>query len=434
VGVASRFGWPERTTLTMRILQVIASLATRYGGPSVACPAMCRELAHRGHEVSIYTTNVDGNQLMDVPLGQPVSRGGVEVCYFPGWTVPREYKLSPPLWRVLKERIPQFDIVHIYSMYIFSATAAAHLCRKHGVPYLLHPHGCLDPYLLGRHSFRKRLYTALFERRNFQHAAAILFNSDEEMRLATNWLERHLSSNSLRRLPLRRVVPVGVEQEWLSAVSPEARERFRRRYPQLTGRRIVLFFGRLNFKKGMDILARAFVEVAREHRDVHLVLAGPDNEGYGAKVREWLKSGGVLENATFTGPLSGEERFAVLQEAELLVLPSYTENFGQAVAEAMACAVPVVISDRVNIWPEVKGAGAGLVVGCDARQTAEALLALLRNRELGKQMGARGRRWVEENLTWRAIGGQLIRIYEEIISEAAAQGALREPREQHTVS
>src|SRR2546427_8994616 len=142
-------------------------------------------------------------------------------------------------------------------------------------------------------------------------------------------------------------------------------------------RRLVVFFGRLNFKKGLDILARAFARVGSAREDVHLVLAGPDSEGYVHKVRGWLKEGGVLEKTTYTGPLAGEDRFALMHAAEVFVLPSYTENFGAVVAEAMACAVPVVISDQVNIWPEGAQAGAGLVVRCDPKETAQALLALL---------------------------------------------------------
>lgn len=403
----------------MKILHVIASLAPRYGGPSVACPALCRELARRGHQVSIFTTNVDGNGLLDVPLDCPVIDQGVEIRFFPGYTHPLEYKPSPALWRALREKIPSVDLVHIYSMYIFSATATAHLCRKLRVPYLLHPHGCLDPYLLRRHVVRKWFYSLLFERRNFNHAAAILFNSPEEMRLAAPWLDRVLLSNSGHRAPRRDVVYVGVEQAYLTRQPSHARERFRRKFPELAGRRIVLFFGRLSFKKGMDILAQAFIQVAQKLQNVHLVLAGPDTEGYGARVRDWLKAAGVLEMATFTGPLAGDDRFIALQEAEVFVLPSYSENFGQSVAEAMASGVPVVISNRVNIWPAVEEVGAGLVVPCDPRQTAQALLALLENPDLGKRMGSRGRQLVEERLNSDLVTEQMLRLYAGIANREA---------------
>ena len=416
----------------MKILHVIGSLAPRYGGPSVACPALCRELARRGHEVSIYTTNVDGDGWMDVPLDQPVIHDGVEIRYFAAWTFPAEYKLSFGLWRALREKIPTVDVVHVYSMYIFSASAAAYFCRTFRVPYLLHPHGSLDPYLLRRHALRKRLYSWLFERRKFQSAAAILFNSTEEMRLAADWLDRVVPQASRLHTPHQEAIPVGVEEAFFTRPSPEARARFRKTFPQLAGKRIVLFFGRLSFKKGMGILTQAFVRVAKEQKDVHLVLAGPDTEGYGEKVRKWLKASGVLEKATLTGALSGEDRFLTLHEAEVFVLPSYSENFGQAVAEAMACAVPVVVSDCVNISTEVRAAGAGLVVPCDPQQTAEALLQLLKNPSLSQQMGARGCRWVKQNLAERVVGERMVRLYEKIAREMGARKALRTPRKEWT--
>jgi glycosyltransferase involved in cell wall biosynthesis len=250
------------------------------------------------------------------------------------------------------------------------------------------------------------------------------------MRLAATWLDRELPTSSTRLPAIRAVVPVGVEEEWFKPEDPVARDHFHRRFPELTRRRIVLFFGRLSFKKGMDLLAQAFIEVAQQLDDVHLVVAGPDTEGYGVKVREWLRAGGVLEKVTFTGALSGEDRFVALKQAEVFVLPSYTENFGQAVAEAMACAVPVVISDRVNIWPEVKEAGAGLVVSCDAHETAQAILTLLDNPALGKEMGLRGRKFVEEKLTWKMVGQQLLRVYEQVARKATALHALPDPSEE----
>ena len=152
---------------------------------------------------------------------------------------------------------------------------------------------------------------------------------------------------------------------------------------------------------------------------MHLVLAGPDSEGYVQKVRGWLKEGGVLEKTTYTGPLAGEDRFALMHAAEVFVLPSYTENFGAAVAEAMACAVPVVISDQVNIWPEVAQAGAGLVVRCDPKETAQALLALLDDPARGKEMGQRGGRLVAEKMTWRKVGEQMVEVYQEMLKSAA---------------
>jgi len=382
---------------------------------------MCRELARRGHEVSIYTTNVEGNDLLDVPLDQPLLQQGVEVRYFSGWTHPPAYKFSLSLWRGLRETVCSFDVVHIYAVYGFSTLAGAYHCRKYGIPYLVHPHGSLDPFLRRRHRFRKWVYTQLFAQGIFERSAAILFNSREEMRLAADWPGLNFQRSHHHQMPFKVVVHVGVEDAWFRGPSRRARKRFREKFRLPAGQQLVVFFGRLNFKKGLDILARAFGLIAKDRENVHLVLAGPDSDGYGQKVREWLKEAGILEKTTFTGLLEGEERLAALHEAEVFALPSYTENFGQTVAEAMACGVPVVISDGVNIWPEVKEAGAGLIVRCDPEETARALVALLNNPAAGKEMGQRGRQLVREKMTWKVVGDEMVQVYEELCQRTATR-------------
>ncbi len=398
----------------MRILHVIAGLAPRYGGPSAACPALCRELVRRGVGVTIYTTNVDGPGTLDVPLDHPVVQNGVTIHFFPYLCFPRRYIISIPLLRALQETICEFDVVHIYSPFMFSSTAAGHYCQKFNVPYVLHPHGTLDPYLRRRHRLRKWIYSILFGRRTLRSAAAILFNSEEERRLAANAPGLRFLASPGPGKPKPAVIYVGVEDIWFRDLPREARERFRRQYPELVGRRLVTYVGRLNFKKGLDLLVQGFARVAEQRPEAHLVLVGPDSDGYEARVRGWLRDAGVLDRTTFTGVLAGEDLIAAAQEAEVFVLPSYSENFGQAVAEAMACGIPVIISDRVNIWPEVQRAGAGLVVRCDARETAQALHTILDNPALGREMGRRGRQLAREKMSWEVVGKQMLRLYHEL--------------------
>jgi glycosyltransferase involved in cell wall biosynthesis len=397
----------------MRILQVVATLAPRQGGPSIACPELCRELARQGHEVSIYASDVDGSGHLPVPLDRPVMDEGVAIRHFKGWSDPSKYMFSLDMWRALRDNVAEFDVVHIYSVYGFSSSAAAYWCRKRGVPYMVHPHGSFDPFLRRRHRPRKWFHAKLLAERDYRLATAVLFNSAEEMRLASDW--PGLKTPGDGGAPKRFVVPVGLDPRWLQEPDVAAGERLRSRLPELQGRRLVVYFGRINFKKGLDILARAFALVARDCDDIHLVLAGPDTEGYGRKVREWLREDGVLEKTTFTGLLEGEDRFAALQLADVFVLPSYTENFGQVVAEAMASSVPVVISDQVNIWPEVKQANAGLVVPCDAEATAEALRSVLADPEAARKMGRNGRRWVAEHLPWKMVATRMVNAYQEMV-------------------
>jgi glycosyltransferase involved in cell wall biosynthesis len=389
----------------MRILHVIANLAPRYGGPSKACWEMARAVAQLGHEVSIYTTNQDGPVELAVPLGRPVRRDGVEVRYFP-IQPPRFWGTSLPLALALRRKIPGSDLVHIHSLYLFHDLVAGHYCRRYGVPYLIRPHGTLDPYIRTRHRGRKLLLESLFENRNLRKAAAVHFTTEEERALAAPFT---FGTPGV-------VAPLGID---LAELEPWPEPGlFRAAHPEIGDRKIILFLGRINFKKGLDLLAQAFGALHRARGDVHLVIAGPDNEGWGGKVREWLAAEGVSHRATFTGMLLGREKLAVFRDADLFVLPSYSENFGLAVIEAMACGLPVVISDKVNLWREVAAAGAGQVTACNAAEVARAMGELLDAPDLAAQMGRKGRNLVRTRFQWEKIGARLEKIYQDIVYRA----------------
>ncbi len=388
----------------MKILHVIANLAPRYGGPSKACWEMARAVAQLGHEVSIYTTNQDGPGELEVPVGQPVWREGVEIRYFP-IQAPRYWGTSLPLAMGLRRKIPASDLVHIHSLYLFHDLVAGHYCRAYGIPYLLRPHGTLDPFIHRRHRWRKRLMELWFEDRNIRRAAALHFTTAQEQELAAPYT---FETPGL-------VVPLGIGVDEFGEM-PEP-GGFRRRHPEIGDKHIILFFGRVNFKKGLDILAKAFGAVARQRQDVHLVIAGPDNEGWGAKVRTWLEEEGVGARTTFTGMVLGPEKLAVLRDATLFVLPSYSENFGIAVIEAMAMGLPVIISDQVNIWREVQDGRAGRVIPCDAGALADQILDLLAHPEAAASMGQTGRALVMERFPWPRIGRSLAEAYVRIIDE-----------------
>jgi glycosyltransferase involved in cell wall biosynthesis len=390
----------------VRILQIIPSLAGRDGGPPKAILEASCELRRRNHEVKIYTTNVDGNRCLNVPVAAPVDLRGIEVSYFPV-SGGNYYKLSPSMAGALKRSVAHFELVHIHSLYQFPSTAAAYYARRYGVPYIIQPHGSLDPYLFRRRAWRKRFYEALIERSNLASAAAVLFTSDEEMELA------RLSGLRFRGA----VVPHGVELEVGDIAEREKADII---WPELAGKRTILFLGRINFKKGLDVLARAFGQIRRLRRDVHLVIAGPDTDGYGARVRGWLAEQGALEATTFTGMVLDERKAALLARADLFLLASYTENFGIAVVEAMAAGLPVVISNKVNIWREIEAAQAGVVVNPDAHEAAQAMLALLDNPSAAKEMGERGYRLARERFSWRVVGDQLHQLYQELAFRASA--------------
>jgi glycosyltransferase involved in cell wall biosynthesis len=388
----------------MRILHVISSVAPHFGGPSKAVVEMCRELARRGEDIALYTTNMETNGRIAVAWDRALQMADrFEVRYF-RLLVPGLFGISPELARALRDTIKTYDIVHIHSLYRFPSTAAAFYARRSRVPYIIRPHGTLDPFIFRRHRALKSIYEALFERRNLEDAAAVHFTSTDEMELAKS------SGIKFRGV----VIPLGVERDMEGA--DRAPEELNRLWPRTRGKKTILYFGRLNFKKGLDILARAFGTVARRRDDVHLLIAGPDDEGYGQRVREWLTAEKVLDQTTFAGMLAGPAKNSALHGADLFVLPSYSENFGIAVVEAMAAGLPVVISNRVNIWREVAQAGAGLATNCDAQEVADAILKLLECQTLREATSSAGRRLVDQRFTWRAAGQKTIEVYQDIVN------------------
>jgi glycosyltransferase involved in cell wall biosynthesis len=386
----------------MKILHVIATLAPYSGGPPKACVGMARAVAGLGHQVSIYTTNLDGKGELKVPTDRPVWEEGVEIRFFP-IQAPRFWGTSWPLARALREHLREFDVVHMHSLYLFHDLVTGHFCRTQGIPYLMMPHGALDPYIYRRHRWRKKVMESLFENRNIKQAAALHFTCEEEKRLAAPYVGKTSGV----------VMPLGLDLREYENLPPPG--EFRRRFSEVLGKRIILFLGRLNFIKGLDIMVKAFARVAREREDIHLVLAGPADPGYEEKVRGWLAAEGMLARATFTGMLRGEEKLAVLRDADLFVLPSLSENFGIAVIEAMACGLPVIISDQVKIWREVEAAEAGRVGPCRAEWFAGAMEELLAREDWRRRLGEGGRALVRERFQWTNIASLMEKTYISII-------------------
>jgi glycosyltransferase involved in cell wall biosynthesis len=243
----------------------------------------------------------------------------------------------------------------------------------------------------------------LFEFSNLNGASALHYTTRKEMEQA-------------RFLKLRApeiVVPNGIEWDSFAKLSPRGRFRVRLGIP--SGTPVVLFAGRVNFIKGLDLLVPAFTEIARTVPEAVLVIAGPDNEGYGRMVRSWVLEDGLSERVYLTGVLNQEELREAYVDADVFVLPSYSESFGMSVIEAMACGCPVVVSDRVGISRDIREARAGLVVPLDRAALADAIKSLLCDRIEARSMGVAGRAHVENHYAWNLVVGRLTRVYEALV-------------------
>jgi glycosyltransferase involved in cell wall biosynthesis len=276
---------------------------------------MTRLLCERGVDTRILTTNTDPRGRWDVPLGKLVEQRGAPVVYYNIWPVNR-WAFSAPLARALLREAQRYDVVHIHWLFNFSSWMAAVAARRARVPYVFQPNGKSDPNLMRRNARIKDAYIGLFGNYILRHAAAISYASAAEKRIAC------------RSAPgiAAEVIPIGLD--WKEYERLPERGAFRSTFPQLHGKRILLFLSRLSRQKGLDLLVRAFREVAPQFPDVHLVLAGPDGEGYGASVREWVANAGLADRVLFAGRVPDGLKLAAYVDADLFVLPSYAENFG----------------------------------------------------------------------------------------------------------
>lgn len=384
----------------MKLLHVVPTYlpATRYGGPIYSVHALCVGLARRGHDVHVFTTNVDGPGVSAVEVGLANKIDGVNVWYFPTEAGRRLYR-SPAMGRALEAEIPRFDLAHLHSVFLWPTTKAARVARAAAVPYVLAPRGMLVGDLIRRKSrLLKSAWIELFERQNLVHAAALHVTSEIE---AEEIGKLGLAARQLL------VVPNGIDLPPLRLTDEGTAPKGQARQPT------ILSLGRLSWKKGLDRLIPAMVHVPQ----ARLVIAGNDDEGYRPRLEEIARKSGVLERIEFVGAVHGAGKWQLFASADVFALPSYSENFGNVVLEAMACAVPVVVTAEVGLASTV-ATGAGIVVDGEPDAIGAALSRLLASPAERARLGSTGRRIAVEQFSWDAIAARMEQHYALIMRSA----------------
>jgi len=383
----------------MQILQVTASYypAVRYGGPTYTTHSLARALVRRGHDVQVYTTNVDG-------LGQNkhdeyiANLDGVIVHYFPS-PLPRIY-WSYSMLKAFRDHIAEFDIVHAHGSFMYTSTAARRWATAARLPFVLSPRGMLVGDLIrSKNQFAKRIWIELFERQNVRAASIIHATSS-------------LEAEEMQRLRLRGgrvvIIPNGIdrpEQEELRSIEA--------RLMRMVGafRPYILILGRINWKKGIDRLINAMVWVPQ----AKLVVAGNDEENYLPHLRSIAKQQDVFERVRFMGPVYGLDKAALMSGAELFVLPSQSENFGVVVLEAMAHGRPVITTREVGIAKTVQKTGAGIICEGTPQELGRAIASLLDDPAARKRMGEMGRIVANRQFSWDVIAEAMETAYQSCI-------------------
>lgn len=339
----------------MRILNVIRSLRPEYGGPAQlvrSILASCPRLGWEGEVACLDTPAESVAAQVPFPvhaLGQNKTIYGYSTRWIP--------------W--LRQNIDRFDGIVIHGIWQYQSFGTW-LALRGRKPYVQFAHGMLDPWFKRRYPFKhikKMVYWTLAEHRVMRDASTVLFTCQTEQRLAPeSFALSHWNS---------AVVPYGAEEP---TGDPAAQaEAFYQKCPAVRGKRFVLYLGRIHPKKGCDLLIEAFASVTAKFPDVDLVIVGPDS-GIRDQLQERVKTHQLANRVHWPGLITGDAKWGAFYASEAFILPSHQENFGIAVAESLACSRPVLISDQVNIWPEIQQDGAGLV----APDTVEGTQRLLR--------------------------------------------------------
>lgn len=396
----------------MKVLHVIPSVSPARGGPSFAIESMTRHLARLGLEVEIATTDDDGAMArLDVPLNQPVMRDGVMIRYFERQS--RFYGYSRPLTHWLEQRVRDYDLVHIHALFSHTSTAAGLIARRRGVPYIVRPLGVLNRWgMQNRRRLLKSLSFRLLDKRVLDGASLVHYTSESEKEEAE---AAGVTTQSI-------VLPLGIDTEQFENIPARDQARGALESQFKTSafgeRPVILFLSRLDPKKGLDLLLPAFALLLRQHPNALLLIAGEGEASFVSILKAQATSLGIADAVTWMGFVAGQKKLMALGAADVFVLPSYSENFGIAAAEAMACGLPCVLSDQVGFAPLAAQEGAAIVVRCEVEPLSAALQQMIASSELRQQAGAAGARLARQHFSNEAMAHSLVESYVSICSEA----------------
>src|SRR5216683_3331714 len=397
----------------MRILNVTETYApfVEFGGPPVKVRAISEGLARRGHHVTVLTADWGLEKRLQTleeeitaersPFGWRRNENGVQAIYLPTWMRYRTVSWNPAVKRYCRARLQNFDVAHIFGLYDLLGPAVAAASRQRNLPYVLEPIGMFVPIV--RNLWLKRMYHAVWGRQLLEGASAVIATSDQEA-------EELIAGGVPRTRVVRRRNGVEAPASW-----PE-RGKFRMAHGISDDVKLVLFLGRLSVKKSPDLLLRAFAELSGRFAGIPitLVFAGPDESGVKAELEQMATQLGVRTKVQFVGPIFGEAKWAAYRDADVFVLPSQNENFGNTAAEAVAAGTPVIVTEQCGVAPLLANE-AGLVVRHDKAELSRALERILSEAKLRSRLAA-GCAVVASRLGWDEPVGNMEALYSTLAS------------------
>ena len=370
--------------------------AIRYGGPILAIHELCKIQVSLGHEVSVYTTNVDGDLNLDLPTGQPIDVDGVKVTYFPVPKYGRRIYFSSTMKIALDEKLLNVDFMHLHSVFLWPTNMAARLAKKHGIPWCVAPRGALSLAMIRSKSYLiKRVALFLFDNWTLRNASFLH---------ATSLMEKKEISDLIPGLSKIEVIPNGVqiplEHSNKSLLKP-----------------YVLYLGRISWKKRIDCLIQAMQYIP----DHDLVIAGNDEENLLPKLQKLVLDLSLGNRVHFIGSVVGGKKDDLLQSAKILALPSLNENFGNVVLESLASSRPVALTKGVALLEEVLLANAGIELSDNPKEMGMQLNNYLNSQDNLNKMGWNGFNLVKNKFQWASVAKLTIEAYVKNINRVSKQ-------------
>lgn len=386
----------KRGSSGIRVLHVIPSIAKSCGGPSRAVFEIDRELSALGVSVTILTTD---HEIEDAYGSAAETRSSASNrIVMPLTTLP--YKTSFRMWAWLRDNVSSFDVVHVHGLFSFAPVAAAWWAKRRGVPYVIRPLGVLNRYGMESRRWSKRVSVWLFEGPLLEAAAAIQF---------TAIAERDEAIEAVGPKSASAIIPLGIESS-----APAPRSMIEERYPTLRGHGYILFMSRVDPKKNLEGLFEALTLANASVRERQLVICGSGKDEYLKYLKQLSQSFGVDNRIIWAGHVDGEAKVAFLQHADLFVLPSYSENFGIAAAEAMANGCPVVLGEGVALSKDASDSSAALVCTTEARSIADAMEGMLSDPVFASRVALNARHMMREKFSPGIMAKRLLDLYRAI--------------------
>ena len=381
----------------LHVANILAYMASRYGGPPQVAIGLGRALQNYDVDISYWATGDknDATEIQQLRLNTNI--------YKTSW--PKLWYYCPEVLEQVLKNTKDIDLVHIHEMWSYPQYIAAKIANRKSIPYIITPHGNLDPWKIRRKT-RRYIYLSLFGKHMLQKSACVQAFTPNEV-------------DNLRKVGHKgpiTIIPNGINpKEFLNLPSYHSAEEI---WPKLKNRRVVLFMSRLSEEKGLDVLLSAWKNVISRpnFKDAVLVIAGPDYKGYVKTVKSMLANYNLDSNLILTGMVTGHKKMSLMSRADAYILPSYSEGFSISLLENLAAANPVIVTPACY-FPELSSLGIGLCVPPKPDSLAECMKILLDMPfDKRKQIGKIGRDFVFQNYSWDIAARKMMTVYQHILA------------------